>query len=446
MINRLLLPFFAILLCAAGAAGAQSVPDRATTSALDATEQQLVAAIDRDEPAARDLLKRVVEINSGTMNFDGVRAVGKVFQSQFDALGMETRWIDGEAFGRAGHLWAGHGDRGPKLLLIGHLDTVFAVDSPFQDYTELEGDRVKGPGITDMKGGNVIIVYVLRALKDAGVLEKLSVQVVLAGDEELRGKPHSIANRVMIDAAKWADIALGFEDGDGDPETAVVSRRGATSWELVVTGRPAHSSQIFRDDLGYGAIFETARILDGFRTALASEPNLTFNPGVIVGGTDVERNGANGTAFGKANVIARATQVKGDIRALSPEQLSMAQDVMRKIVADNLAHTEATLTFLDGYPPMPPSKGNHRLLGYYNQASEDLGFGTVRAVDPRRAGAADISFAAAHVDMALDGLGLMGEGGHTDNEIADMATLAQNAKRAAVLVYRLQRMNSRSEP
>lgn len=416
----------------------QSPPLRYSTASLDEVEKRIVTSIDRDEAAARALLRELVDINSGTLNFPGVRAVGQALLKEFDDMGFETRWIDGEDFGRAGHLWAAHGDRGIKLLLIGHLDTVFATDSPFQKAEDVGGDRIKGPGITDMKGGDVIIVYVLRALAAAGVLDDVSVQVVMTGDEESRGEPYDIANKVLIDAARWADVALGFEDGDGDPTTAVVARRGAAGWQLAVTGKPAHSSQIFREDIGDGAVFELARILDGFRTSLQDQPKLTFNPGVIVGGTDITLDKSRGTAFGKNNVIARSARADGDIRALSPKQLETAKATMLDVVSRSLPHTQATLTFFDGYPPMAPTPANHRLLEMYSQTSEDLGFGKVNAVDPRRAGAADISFAAGHVEMALDGLGLMGDGGHTEDEVADMATLTQNMKRAALLIYRLQ--------
>ncbi|MEM6936856.1 MAG: M20/M25/M40 family metallo-hydrolase [Pseudomonadota bacterium] len=407
---------------------------------LDPNERAIVDAIDTSLPEAQALLRELVDINSGTQNLEGVAQVGHLLRDRFDALGFATRWDDGAAFGRAGHLWAAHGDSGTRLLLIGHLDTVFADDSPFQQVTELEGNRWRGPGITDMKGGDVIMLYALAALQTAGVLDQISVQVVITGDEESRGQPHSEANRTLLDAARWADIAMGFEDGDGDPETAVISRRGSVGWQLEVTGKPAHSSQIFRSDIGYGAIFEAARILDGFRTELSDVPLLTFNPGVIVGGTDItlDATTARGTAFGKNNVIARGVTVKGGIRAVSPKQLAEAKAVMQRIVAENLAHTGASLVFADGYPPMAPTAGNRELLAIYDQASQDLGFGEVRAVDPRRAGAADISFAAAHVTMALDGLGLMGYGGHTEGETALMKTFSEQMKRAALVMYRLR--------
>lgn len=409
--------------------------------AITPTEQKIVDHIDNNDQQTRALLKKVVNINSGSMNFEGVKKVSDVFVESFESIGFETQWIDGKAFNRAGHFVAERlGAAGsPKILLIGHLDTVFAKDSKIQSYQEVDDNLVKGPGVIDMKGGNVIIWAALKAMKQAGVLDKVSVRVVYTGDEEKRGRPIDLAAKVLVDGAKWADIALGFENGDSDPKTAVVSRRGYTGWQLEVKGKPAHSSQVFRKDIGYGAIYETARILEQFRQQLEGQPNLTFNPGLIVGGTDInlDTGMAKGNAYGKQNVISRATRVSGDLRALSPQQQAAAQKVMQQIVKQNLPHTSATLTFEKGYPPMEPSKGNNRLLKIYNQVSQDLGFGEVTAVDPRRAGAADISFAAAHVDMAIDGIGLMGHGSHTDDETADMRTLHSQTKRAAVLMYRL---------
>jgi glutamate carboxypeptidase len=246
----------------------------------------------------------------------------------------------------------------------------------------------------------------------------------------------------LSDAGIWADIALGFEDGDGDPETAVISRRGASGWQLDATGRPAHSSQIFREGYGFGAIYEATRILNQFRTSLSFEANLTFNPGLIVGGIETELSTelARGSAFGKNNVIAKTAHIVGDIRALTPDQLSRSQATMKKIVANNLSETSADIQFHEGYPPMAPSEGNRRLLSIYNRISLDLDLGEVKAVDPRKAGAADISFVAEHVVMAMDGLGLMGSGGHTEEETADMHTLNQQTKRAALLFYRLSQM------
>ena len=406
---------------------------------LNGDEAKIVAFVDAHNDAALKTLEQVVNINSGTQNFDGVRAVGRVFQQEFDALGFKTQWVDGTPFRRAGHLVAEHAGPGPKLLLIGHLDTVFEPNSPFQKFERVDARYAKGPGIIDMKGGNVIIVQALKALQSVGALKTMNIVVVLTGDEEDAGEPLALARAALVGAARGAAAAIGFEDGPGKPETAVVSRRGTTTWTLRVKGQPAHSSQIFRSDIGAGAIFEAARVLNAFREKLSTEAHLTFNPGTIVGGTSVEHDPVQtrGTAFGKTNVIAEHAIVQGDMRTLSPEQLASAKTAMETIVRTSLPHTQATITFEDGYPPLAPTEGNRRLLAIYDKASQDVGAGAVTAVDPDRAGAADVSFVAGEVKMVLDGIGLMGRDDHTVNETADLHTLPSQTKRAAVFLLRL---------
>jgi len=409
------------------------------TPALTAPERRIAAAVDARNAQALALLERVVNINSGTMNFAGVRQVGDAFRAELDALGFSTRWVDGGSFKRAGHLVAERNGRGQRLLLIGHLDTVFEPRSPFQKFERLSDSTARGPGIIDMKGGDVIIVEALRALKTAGLLDGLSITVVMHGDEEDAGAPLDAARATLTEAAKRSQVALGFEDGSGDPHTAVISRRSAGSWTLRTTGTPAHSSQIFRDDIGAGALFEAARILQGFREKLSGQQYLTFNPGVVLGGSEVKYDTAQGggTAFGKTNVVAGQTIVNCDLRALSPEQLAKAKATMAEVVAQHLPKTTAELTFDDGYPPMAPTEGNRRLLAAYDSVSRALGYGPVAAVDPSRAGAADVSFAAPYIPMAIDALGLAGWDDHSDKETADLRWLPKLTKRAAVLIYRL---------
>ena len=407
--------------------------------ALTAPERRIAAAVDARNAQALALLERVVNINSGTMNFAGVRQVGDAFRAELDALGFSTKWVDGGSFKRAGHLVAERNGRGQRLLLIGHLDTVFEPRSPFQKFERLSDSTARGPGIIDMKGGDVIIVEALRALKTAGLLDGLSITVVMHGDEEDAGAPLDAARATLTEAAKRSQVALGFEDGSGDPHTAVISRRSAGSWTLRTTGTPAHSSQIFRDDIGAGALFEAARILQGFREKLSGQQYLTFNPGVVLGGSEVKYDTAQGggTAFGKTNVVAGQTIVSGDLRALSPEQLAKAKATMAEVVTQHLPKTTAELTFDDGYPPMAPTEGNRRLLAAYDSVSRALGYGPVVAVDPSRAGAADVSFAAPYIPMAIDALGLAGWDDHSDKETADLRWLPKLTKRAAVLIYRL---------
>jgi glutamate carboxypeptidase len=373
-----------------------------------------------------------------------VREVGALLRARFDALGFTTRWVDGAPFGRAGHLVAEHRANGPKLLLIGHLDTVFEPSSPFQKMERLADSTARGPGIIDMKGGDVIMLLALEALRDAGLLSSLNVTVVMNGDEEHAGEPTVEARRTLVDAARGAAAAMGFEDGAGLLGTGIVARRGAASWQLEVKGEAAHSSQIFKDSIGYGAIFETARILDAFRTQLSKEAYLTFNPGVALGGARVALDAANnkGTAEGKNNIVAERMTVQGDLRTLTPEQLARTKATMRTIVAANLGHTSASITFDDGYPPMAPTDGNKRLLALHDQASRDLGLGAVTAVDPSKAGAADVSFVAGLVPMLIDGIGLAGHDDHSPLETADLRSLSVRAKRAALTLYRLSQQKA----
>jgi len=419
----------------AARAGAQSK----SAGQLSSTERTIARSVDAHNDDALALLIRLVDINSGTTNHAGVRKVGDILRAQFDSLGFTTKWVDGAAFHRAGHLVAEHQGPGPKILIIGHLDTVFDPSSPFQKFVRLDDSTARGPGVIDMKGGDVIALYALRALKDAGALDSMHVVVVYDGDEEDAGSPLAAARQALTDAAHGATAALGFEDGAGDPRTAVTSRRGDISWTLTTTGHTAHSSQIFTKEYGAGAIYEAARVLDQFYRQLSTQRYLTFNPGIIVGGTAVSLDSTQsaGTAAGKTNVVADSVLVSGDLRTLSPAQLAGAQRAMQRIVAQALPMTTAHLEFADGYPPMAPTAGNKRLLAMYDRASRDLGFGDVVAVDPSRAGAADVSFVANIVPMAIDALGLSGHDDHSEQETADLRMLPVQTKRAAVLMYRL---------
>ncbi|MEO9886823.1 MAG: M20/M25/M40 family metallo-hydrolase [Balneola sp.] len=409
---------------------------------LSPTESKILTNVESNNAEALDLLIKLVNMNSGTMNFEGVEKVGSELRKEFDELGFETSWEDGAEFNRAGHLVAKHfgNNDAPKILLIGHLDTVFEKDSPFQNSEMIDKNTMKAPGIADMKGGDVIMLYALKALKESGQLDNMNIWAVFTGDEEYSGSPLTLSKKALIDAAKWADIAIGFENGDGNPATANISRRGSIKWELKTEGNPAHSSQIFREDVGAGAIFEASRILNAFYEELRSEEFLTFNPGMIIGGTTIEHDEVNksGTAFGKDNVVSKEVTVSGDLRGLSPEQVERVKRKMQQIVSNNRPQTKATLTFYPGYPPMAPTDGNRELLSIYSELSEDLGQGKVVAVNPLKAGAADVSFTADYVDMAIDAVGMSGADDHTVNETGYIPALLSQTQRAAILLYRLQ--------
>ena len=346
------------------------------------------------------------------------------------------------AVDRAGHLFADNGGPGVCQLLIGHLDTVFEASSAFQNF-QRQGDTATGPGVSDMKGGDVVILFALKALKAAGVLDEGRYLVALIGDEEKSGSPKSISRKHLIDAAKSCDVGLGFEYATS-LNAATVARRGSSGWRLTVTGERAHSSMIFSEAVGSGAIFEAARILTRFHEQLTGEQYLTFNPGMIAGGTEVDYDPAlnAGRVFGKTNVVAQSVVVQGGLRSLSRDQELRARARMREIATENnLPKTSAEIIFSDGYPSMAPTPGNLALLALLSQTSQDLGYGPVTAYDPGLRGAADISFVADYVD-AIDGIGIEGQGAHALTEQIDLNTLPMLIERAALLMYRISQQGA----
>ena len=405
---------------------------------LTRTEKKIIKSVEANNIEAIDFLKQVVNINSGTMNHEGVKNVGMVFKKAYEGVNFEARWIDMSEVNRSGHLFAEtKGNKGKKLLLIGHLDTVFESDSPFQQFEKVNDSTAKAPGGNDMKGGDVIMLYALKALAENGLLKDAQIIVAYTGDEESTGKPLSVSRKDLIEAAKRSDIALGFETSTGF-NYATVARRGASGWKVEVTGKRAHSSGIFSENTGAGAIFEMSRILNEFYNEVRGEDYLTFNQGVLLGGTTVSLDEAysKGTAFGKDNVVAQTAIVEGGLRFISEEQKEQARSKMRAIVNNNLPQTSAEISFTDSYPAMSPTEGNNNLLEILNQVGLDLNQGGVQAYDPGKRGAADTSFVAEYVDC-LDGLGTMGSGAHTPNETVNLKTFEELTKRTAILIYRL---------
>lgn len=414
------------------------------STGLSRDEKRIAAYVASHRNEALALLERIVNINSGTLNAKGVRAVGDVLRPEFDKLGLQTRWVElPDSLHRAGHLFAEQrGKKGKKLLLIGHLDTVFEPDSPFQKYTVVDSVTVIGPGVNDMKGGDVVLLYALKALHSIGALKDRTIVVALTGDEEDPGRPVSIAREALIEAGKNSDIALEFESAarDDTADYATISRRSSSKWQLRVSGVTSHSSNIFNAETGTGAVFEAARIVSDFYRQLQGEQYLTFNPAFVLAGATIafDPSTYTGRATGKDNIIAPTALVLGDIRTISDEQLERTRERMRAIVSQHLPKTSAEITFTDGYPSMSPTPGNLKLVALLNSINRDLGLKPMPVLDPIKRGAGDVSFVAKYVD-AIAGLGPQGNGGHTSKEDMDLASFNLQVERAALMIYRLTR-------
>lgn len=407
---------------------------------LSPIEKKIVEHVKTNMPKTEKLLEDAVNINSGTLNHAGVREVGQLFRKEFDALGFTTEWVSlPDSLNRAGHLVATRkGTKGKKLFLIGHLDTVFEKSMEPGPFIRLTDSTATGQGVNDMKGGDVMIIAALKAMHAQGLLNDTSITIYFTGDEESSGKPTSISRKDFIDRAKQCDIALAYEGGNMD--FATTARRSASGWELTTYGKTGHSSGVFNKNMGYGAIFESARILDEFREALSQEKYLTFNPGVIVGGTAVDYDHSldKGTSVGKTNIVSQKVIVTGDLRFLTETQKENARAKMKEIVGKNLPGTTAEIKFTDGIPSMEPTEANGKLLEVLDKVSKDLGQGPVKALDPGLRGAGDISYVAQYL-ACLDGLGASGKGAHAPGETINLKEFPKLTQRTALLIYRLTR-------
>lgn len=412
----------------------------ATAQQLSPVEKKLVQTVEQQMEQTLQLLRQSVDINSGTYNITGVRAVGDLYAKELKALGFTVEWILlPDSLKRAGHLVAYRkGTKGKKLFLIGHLDTVFEPDMPANPFTLLNDSTATGQGVNDMKGGDVAIIAALKALHQYGLLDQTTITVYMTGDEENAGYPREVSRGDFISRAQQHDIALAFETASG-MNTIATARRGASGWKLEVEGKQGHSSGVF-GNAGYGSIYEAARIINSFRERLSKEQYLTFNPGLIVGGSEVSYNdeAQQGQVAGKTNIISPRTYANGDLRFLSEEQKENARTVMREIVGQSLPGTKASIRFSDGIPSMSPTEGNTKLAAQLSEVSEALGFGKVSPGNPGSRGAGDISYVAKYLDC-LDGLGASGRGAHAPGETINLKEYPKLIQRTAVFLYRLTR-------
>jgi glutamate carboxypeptidase len=413
----------------------------AAEAKLSKPEAAMAKTVTAEQERSIALLEKLVNQNSGSLNLAGVEKVGTMMRAELEPLGFQVTWKPMPETARAGHLIAVHKGKPDtkRLLLIAHLDTVFETDSPFQTFVR-KGDKGEGPGAGDDKGGMVVIVAALRAMQAAGTLKDANIEIHMTGDEEDAGNPIEKARADLIDAGRRSDVALDFEGlvRDGGADMGSVARRSSDSWTVTATGKSAHSSGIFSAAAGDGAIYELTRIIHRFRTELP-EPNLTFNVGLIAGGqqAELDAGGIRATASGKTNIIAPVAIARGDLRALSPEQIERVKAKMAAIVAEHAPGTGATLTFdPGGYPSMAPTDGNRALLAKLNGVNRDLGLAEMAPLDPLKRGAGDISFVAADVD-GLAGLGPYSTGDHAPGEAVDLPSITRQATRAAILMSRL---------
>jgi len=353
-----------------------------------------------------EALRRLVEVNSFTRNRAGVLQVREIVEGMFLPLGFRARRIgDHLALER-------EGVRGPRLLLIGHLDTVYPENFPWRE----EGTRIHGPGVCDMKGGIVVMWMALRESCP-------NVTLLFNATEEggCADFPPLARSFVTPDTRACLVYEPGLE-ADG-ATTLVVQRKGSGRFRVSVTGREAHSGH--SHEKGASAIRELARVVERIEAQTDPKRGVTFNVGTIEGGTTV-------------NSVPGSASASLDLRAWTREDFAWGRETALALAGPgSVPGTRVEVAELPGYPPWPENDRSRKLGEMACALGTELG---MKLVAQRRGGGSD----GCHLwDLVptLDGLGPVGRNAHVahgpDPESVDPASLAPRAKLSAALFRKL---------
>jgi glutamate carboxypeptidase len=357
-------------------------------------------------------LEQLVNIDCGSYTPEGVNRVADFCADAFGALGASVERLPAE---RLGDLVIGRlAGEGPRLLLIGHMDTVFdpgtAAERPFRR----DGDRALGPGVTDMKGGLLAGFHALAALKAAGVAP--AVTYVCNPDEEI-GSPFSGPHIRRLAAEHDAALVLECARANGD---IVSARKGIADYHVEITGRAAHAG--VEPEKGRSAVVEAAHKVLALTALNGRWPSVTVNVGVIEGGT-------------RPNVVAARCGLKVDLRAASVVEFDAAATELERIVTTaSVDGTHATLDRVAGHQPMERSPAIARLVGLAQQVAGELGFSVN---DAATGGASDANTCAAVGLPVLDGLGPIGGDDHSPDEWLDVTSIGPRTALLAGVITRI---------
>lgn len=357
-------------------------------------------------------LEKLVNIDCGSYTPDGVNRVADFCSEALGSLGATVERLPAEGLG---DLVIGRlaGD-GPRLLLIGHMDTVFDPGTVAERPFRREGDRALGPGVTDMKGGLLAGLHALAALRTAGIGP--AVTYVCNPDEEI-GSPFSGPHIRRLAAEHDAALVLECARANGD---IVSARKGIADYHVEISGRAAHAG--VEPEKGRSAILEAAGQVLTLTALNGRWPSVTVNVGVIEGGT-------------RPNVVAARCGLKVDLRAASVAEFEAAAAELERIVSTpSVEGTHATLHRVAGHQPMERSPAIAQLAGLARQIAGELGF-TVN--DAATGGASDANTCAAAGLAVLDGLGPVGGDDHGPDEWLDITSIVPRTALLAGLISRI---------
>ena len=401
--------------------------------AINAEERVMVEWLEARDEEMLALLERITNMNSGSLNSAGLDAVAAVFDAELRELGFSTSRLPGEliempscpgsdyAVDLADHLLARRPGSGGRFLLMGHIDTVFPPDSPFQTFVR-EGDTIYGPGVADMKGGLVVMLYALKALAAADALDEAAFTVLLNSDEEMG----SLSSRKYLEEeALNHDWGLVYESSGIDTMTR--QRKGIGQARLVIHGRAAHSGGAHEQ--GLSAIKELAYKIVEIENMTDYETGLTVNVGVVDGGE-------------ARNTISPCAEALIDLRYPQPEQGIAAAERWREIFeqvysypVDSGEITTESYINLHRPPKIPTPESDYLLdktIAIGRLLGQDIGI-------TDSGGGTDGSLTQGVGLPTLDSLGIAGSGAHSNREEARASSLAERAALSAVLIRRLAR-------
>lgn len=361
------------------------------------------------------LLERLVNIDSGSMNKTGVDKVGQILKQEYEQLGFEVETVQQEVQGD--HLILRHKNAvNPKIMTVSHMDTVFKEGTVLKRPFSIQEGRAYGPGVIDMKGSHVALLFAIKALQEAGQNGFKNVEILLTSDEEIG----SYTSRELIETrTEGKKYALITEPARQDG-SFVTARRGAGEYTLKVTGKAAHSG--IQPQAGSSAIEELAQKVIKLHQLSNHAEGISINVGVIEGGTTV-------------NTVAPSAVAHVDVRIDKIEQAALIESKIQEVCA--IPDVKGTsIELLGGLerPPMVKNEQTIALFKVFQEVGQSLGL-TIK--DTATGGGSDASFTSSKGVATIDGIGPIGGGAHSEEEYLEIDSLVERTELLAKTIQRL---------
>ncbi|MFD2214547.1 M20 family metallopeptidase [Metabacillus endolithicus] len=360
-------------------------------------------------------IEKLVNIDSGSHDKDGVDQVGHILEENYLSLGFHVKVITQENYGN--HLVIQHKEAiNPNIVILAHMDTVFPKGTALERPFNIEGNRAYGPGVIDMKSSQAAVLYAIKALLNEGHEGYKKIKIILNSDEEI-GSPTS---RSLIESeAKGMRYALVMEPARKDG-SLVTARRGKGNYTLIVEGKAAHSG--IEPEKGRSAIEELAHKIIQLYELSDHENGISVNVGLIEGGSS-------------ANTISDHAEAQIDVRMKEMEQVEIIEERLEEICSTTeVSGTKIVLEGEMNRPPMEKNKKTRALLRIIQDVGDEIG---IEIEDTATGGGSDASFTSSLGVATIDGLGPVGGNAHSDKEYLEIPSLVERTLLLATIIKRL---------